>query len=305
MDDFGPAEYLCYRVLIGLERKKPRQTSRSRFHKISSFADHVLNEEFDQEPVLPRYWFMFGETLDDHAINRDIFHAPRANFWEGQEYLPSGFIQHEEFNVQAEQRQYIDKSVSTALDRHWDDNAIELRREQYQKYAPNEFIATYSELRDIIELVDLNNQTRLELFNQDLSNKQIIVNYLDDMLSHYPKEQYSDIYQQYLVWDDTMRIILDAHPDFEWFEELLNRFIRALSVVELRLHHHVNIPDDTIHSWSEDRYLELEEFKKEINEIRDQVLEGYEPDEILTEMVADSYNQTAISMISDMDIASD
>lgn len=303
MDAFGPAEYLCYRVLLGLERRKPRHTSRSRFHKISAFADHILEEDLEGDAVLPRYWFMFGETLDDHAINREIFNAPSASFWEGQEYLPARFIRPEEFQLPSESRRLIDKAVSTAVGRYWDDNAIELRREQYQKFAPNEFIATYSELRDILELVDLDSQTRLELFNKNLTNTDIISNYLDDMLASYPKEQYSDIYDEYLLWDDTMRIILEGEPNFAEFERLLNRFIRALSIVELRVHHHRNIPNDTLDSWQEDRYIENEDFRQEIKDIRDSALEGYDLQEILTDTIAESYNDTVLTMITDMDLA--
>lgn len=305
MDAFGPAEYLCYRVLVGLERRKPRHTSRSRFHKISAFADHILEEDLGGDSVLPRYWFMFGETVDDHAINRAIFNAPKASFWEGQEYLPAGIIDHEEFEVPAESKRQIDRAVSTAVGRYWDDDAIELRREQYQRFAPNEFIAAYSELRDVLELVDLDTQTRFELFNRDLSNRDIIVEYLDDMLETYPTETYADLYDEYLLWDDTMRVLLEEGPDFDQFEELLNRFIRALSIVELRVHHHRNIPNETVESWSEDRYVERQEFREETKQLRERVLEGHQLDEILAETVADSYNDAVLDMIADMDRASD
>lgn len=297
MESLGQAEYLCYRVLSGLQRRKPFQTSRTRFHKISSFADHYLNEELDQSPVLPRYWFMYGETLDDHAINRDIFHAPEAIHWEGQQYLPSGRFQLDEFEITTEKRRAIDTAVDHAVASYWDKNADELRREQYRKYAPNEFVAIYSELRDVLSVIDLQNQFRFEVFTSELSNKDVIINYLDRMLEAYPENKYSETYDAYLVWDDTVRLFLEEDPDYDEVEHLLNSFIRTLSLVELRLHHSQNIPKDTLVNWREERYADLEEFKEEIRKLRAQALEGYELNEILTEELAESFDQAVLDLI--------
>ena len=295
----GAPEYLGYQLIVKIKERSKRQISRSKFLKLNCIADRFLRDELDTDIGLPRYWYKYGEILDEQAINGEFYHAPSARGFSGQQYLTSREYEADEFDITEEERQRIeDASEWTAL-RFAKRNAEQIKSHQYRAHAPKEFIRAYSELRERLDVSNLEEQTVLGYFAEgETGNEELVIDLLDEMLLTYPKEEYSSIYDLYLRWDDTARMLVEEEG-FNALNEFLDEFIEALSKTELRFEHSKNVPEERLERWREQRDDTLEAFEQTLHKRRRGLIEGQEPSGEL-EKVASEYNEAAASLMQRM-----
>lgn len=298
--ELGPQEYLGYKLIVKIKERSKRQISRSKFLKLNCIADRFLRDELDTDIELPRYWYKYGEILDEQSINSEFYHAPAARGYEGQQYLPSRDYDEDEFNGSEETKERIDEAVEWTALRFAKRNADEIKNYQYQVQAPKEFIRAYSELRERLDISNLENQTVLGNFQPgEEGNKELVIDLLDEMLLTYPTEEYDSIYDLYLRWDDTARLLVRGDPDFEALNDFLDEFIETLSKSELRFEHSDNVPEERIERWQEERDDVLDEFEKSLEDRRRTLLEGEETSGEL-EKVAEEYNEATADLLRKM-----
>ncbi|WP_137286000.1 hypothetical protein [Halorussus salinisoli] len=275
-DDFGPSEYLCYRLLVGLDESANAAISRSKFHKLSCLTDRYLAEELDCNVGLPRYWYVYGEVVDEQSLTGDFYVAPSAKFWSGQRYLPADDVNDWEFPVPSERKARIDEAVEWAVQNFARTNAEGIQQYLYRHYVPNEFVRTYSDLRSQLKRVDLDTQYTLGDFEVGShSTRGFVVESLETMVETYPRDDYPEAYELFLEWYETVELLLEADdPDYAAIEEFLDSFVTMLSKVELRFHHRQHIPDDRIKVWENERLEAKETFARMLAEKRETLLDG-------------------------------
>jgi hypothetical protein len=254
-----------------------------------------LLEELNHDVGFPRHWYKYGEVGEPHSINREFLNAPRARFWEGQELLSDREIPITEFDISEEDQQLIWEATSKVVSKFGKLPTKELKKHQYNNDAPEPFIEAYSRLRAQFEAVDLDQQKLLPDYSQGSSST--VENLLDEMLITYPRERYDDIYELYLSWDDTMRLMCETGGTAPEMKSFLEFFVGKISEITLRFEHNRNIPEDRLDSWREEREEKIRELDEGIEETREALLEGYEPPDIL-ESVSDSFDQ---SMVEELD----
>ena len=287
--DLGPPEYLGYKMLEYLYEVDNRPVSRSKFWKLCCIADRRLLEQEGLDIGFPRYWYKYGELAATHDISREFFNAPSARFWTGQEFHPDRKIPEHEFNVSPEVREAVRKSVKRVADRFGKSSVDEIKAHQYRKQAPNEFIDAYSHLRAQFEAVNLNQQALFAEFNED-GTEGYFEDMLDEMLDTFPRRRYGEVLDLYLRWDDTMRLMLEAHADFDELHDFLDFFIERLSEIVLRFEHNSNIPPSRLEAWEEEKPSLKEQLEDHIEDVRREYLLATESRGELEE-IEDEYDE--------------
>ena len=251
-DRFGPSEYLCHAVLRRTNRVSPFDVSRTRFLVLSALANRRLLDSHDIDVSLPRYWYLFGEVVDEHALDRGFFHAPRARHWPGQRYVPAE-IPGPSFAVDPDEREAIDAAVAWTVDRLGARSTASLLAHQHREYAPNPFVREAFSLRTFLAETDLDYQHTLGDFSPDEpTTRERIVARLDRLRETYP-EEYGELEPLYVRWDRVVRQLLAGQPDFAGVRGAFESFHETLAKVELRLHHRANVPAERVEEWEDER----------------------------------------------------
>ena len=275
---YGRAEYLCYRLLVRLEESRSNAISRSKFNKLSCIADRHLQSELDHDIGFPRYWYIYGEVVDEQSLDRSFYNAPSAKFWSGQQYFPADDVSDWDFDVPRAERDLIDDAARWTVGTFARTNTDHIKTYQYREHVPNRFIRAYSELRTRLKDVDLDEQRTLGDFDvTPNSRREFVTAALDEMARTYPRDDYPEAYDLFRQWNDTVRLLIAEDPDYAAVEEFLDSFIKTLSKVEIRFHHRQNIPDERIKAWEDERLAVKDEFRTQLAAKRRELLdEGHD-----------------------------
>jgi len=294
--EFSASEYLGHQLLIRLQEEKGH-ISRSFFFKAWCLADRYIESELDFETGLPRYWYMYGEIPDETTVS-DEFYYSNTTSW-GRKYQPIYNIDLSRFDISKEEKDILDQGVRWAISRFGKRNTDFVKSLQYTEHAPNEFIRTYSELRDYLEYTDLDNQAPLQRFPEYESNQEVVEHLLDEMMITYPKEDFEEMYKLYLRWDDTARILLNSGVPFSEFEDFLDRFIEALSKVVIQISFSEDMPPNRVDRWQDERDDAKEEFADWLTTQRNELLDGRESSGLLDDL-AEPYDQSVENSMSEL-----
>lgn len=301
--DLGPSEYLFYRVLVDRDNQNDRETSRTRIHKLCCLSDRRLKETYGHDIGFPKHWDKYGRVAEEHSINRDIIFGPNANTFGGQAYYPADQVSETDFDhIDSELKEDIFRAVRETIKKHGEKTSEELQEIQYSNYSPNKFIQLYGDLRWHLAALSLEQdkpqQSTVSAFHSEPKRSEV-ERLLDEMLINFPEEEYSEIYNLYLTWDDTMRLLEenDARPREKL--DFLENFIQKLSKIVLRFEHRSDIPDYRIERWREDKPRHKQELEDQINRVRERALNGREISGVL-ESVSESYNKSVIDSINDI-----
>lgn len=297
--NFGEKEYLGYWVLRNREQFGGQPISRSVFWKLCCLTDRHLIDEYDLDIAFPRHWYKYGEVGEAHSLERNFFDAPKARFWQGQEYH-SKEIPETAFDVDKENKLRIRQAAHETVRKHEGNNAQDLKQIQYRDCRPNEFIEAYSELREYFEKLDQINegqnntkQTGLDNFGET-QDRDHIEELLDRMVTTYPREEYSDLYRLYLRWDDTMRMLVEQNRSAHEQKVFLELFVEKLSEITLRFKHNHAIPEERIEDWKEKREEKITALNEGIENTRSECLSRREQSTEL-ESIAELYDEVVIS----------
>lgn len=133
-----------------------------------------------------------------------------------------------------------------------------------------------------------------ELVSPSEDTKAEIRDYLDQLIVEYPGDQYSQMEDQFLEWEN-LSLQMVQNDLYSHLYEFMNSFLKTFSRVELRIKHNRNVPVQTQSQWKQRIPQEMEAFQDDIEAYRSVVLENREQTEVL-DMVADSYSDTVREM---------
>ena len=298
---FGEPEFLGWLLLKQLKDQSDDQISRSKFLKLCCIADRRLADTHEYDVELPRYWYMYGELANEHEFSDRFYNAPLAIGWEGQQYIPKE-LPVDAFDVSEEGLGLIPQAVRWTVNEFGRKNVEEIKRHQYEEHAENEFIRTYSELRWLLNTIDLGRQERLPNYGSGgESNEEYLKRQLDEMMAAYPddEERYDGMKRLYFRWDDTVRLMVDQAVEYSRIAEFLDDFIRTLSKVVLRFAYNQNISEERLADWEEDAAEEKSEFATHLKEVRSKHLRNRSRSTEL-DRVSDAYSQTIEEQIEQL-----
>ena len=292
--DLGASEYLVYRVLMERREQDNQETGRTKFFKLSCLADRRLIERENIEIGFPRHWYKYGEVIEEHSIDSSVIFAPSANHQNGQAYYPANQVGEADFQVEEDLKNTIYRVANAVVEEHGQKNRSQLERYQYREYAYEEFIEKYSDLRWHLSAESQareGGQQSLEILNDMPSQSEQILN---EMFLTYPENEYGELYDYFLTWDDTMRMLIeeDTHPGRQL--EFLEFFIEKLSQITLRFKYRQNIPEDRLQSWRDEKPEQVKELDAELESVRQRLIDQRPINEIFYEL-ADSYDQVILT----------
>jgi hypothetical protein len=295
MAQFGTPEYLGYRLLHRLQESRG-QVPKTVFHKFWSLADRHAREAFGVDLGVPRYWNKYGEMVDETQTTTDFFVSPSAP-WGGQAYKPVYEVSESDFDLTDEERTAVTESVQWAIERLGGRDARQLEEYQYEHYAPNEFVLSYSNLRAYLQYTDLDTQVPLTVFGDTDpdDNREIVTDLLDKMRTTYPESsrRFDQLFEVYLRWDDTARLLVEQGNNFSRLEQLLDDFVQVLSNTVLRFEYNDDISAARLDEWDAGTDSEIENFETDLRRRRETLLSERERSGVL-ESVSDSYDETVL-----------
>jgi len=296
--EFGEPEFLGWLLLKRLKEQSDDQISRSKFLKLCCITDRHLAESQEYEVGLPRYWYMYGELANEHEFSNRFYNAPLAIGWDGQQYIPKE-LPVDAFEVSEAGLEAIPEAVDWTVREFGRKTVEEIKQHQYEEFAENEFIRQYSELRWLLNTIDLGRQERLQNYGSGgESNEEYLKRQLDEMMAAYPgdEERYSEMKSLYFRWDDTVRLMVDQSAEYSRIAEFLDDFILVLSKEVLRFVSNQNISEERLLEWEEDAAEEREEFTATLKDVRSELLQGRSRSTEL-DRVSDAYSQTVDEQI--------
>ena len=294
LGDLGPPEYLLYKIAAERHEQDGRETGRTRIHKLCCLADRLLAKEYDREVGLPKYWYKYGRTISEAHLNSAVTYTPNANHFGGQAYYPANQVSESDFDHLSEDlKDDIYNAVQSVVAEHGDKTAEELEEYQYQHFAPDDFVVAYADLRWYLNTISQDeDQHRLTQFVGP-DEKTHIEDLLDEMLANFDEEQYSELYDIYLDWDDTMRLLVDIGRSPRELHDFTESFIEGAARIILRFEENSNIDSDTLEEWSEEKEKVHRDLRNRVTQKRKEALSERQSTSTL-DSVANSYN-TAIS----------
>ncbi len=93
------------------------------------------------------------------------------------------------------------------------------------------------------------------------------------MVESYPVQEYEEMYDLFLRWEDTVRMMLDSSPDYGEIEEFLDQFIETLSKVVLRFEHSQGISEERREKWQSQAETQKADFERLLRERRKSILQ--------------------------------
>lgn len=296
--DLGASEYLVYRVLMERREQDNKETGRTKFFKLACLTDRRLQEEEGMDIGFPRHWYKYGEVVEEHSVDQSVIFAPSANHQEGQAYYPANQVGETDFSLDEELKNAIFRTANAVVQEHGQKNRKQLEQYQYREYADEEFIKNYGDLRWHLSAESQareGGQQSLDAFDDGPSQTERL---LDEMFLTYPEEEYDELYEYFLTWDDTMRMLIeeDAHPGRQL--AFLEFFIEKLSQITLRFRYKQHIPEERLESWQEERPSHIEELDTKLESVRQDLIDQRPTGEIFYQL-ADSYDETILTNPND------
>lgn len=292
--EYDAHDFLCYQLLEQLNdaQRDGRSVTRTQFLKITPIADRILSDEYDRNVGLPRYWYMYGEVLNEKPLSGGYYTTTDAP-WGGKAVELAPGVDSDAFDVGNELRRDVHEVARRLASNFANERTDQLKAYQYQEYAPTEFVTAFDGFRSFISDTD-QQSTTLSSFTpgeNSYSRETEAQELLDDVLAEYPEDTYDEMDDVFLEWEDTTRLLLEQEASFDTIESLLSDFWETFSKVELRLRHEQNTPREQKVQWVDERDSVKREFRDRLTELREDLLADREPSSEL-DSVADSYSET-------------
>lgn len=300
LGELGPPEYLLYHVLLARDKQDDSETGRTNTHKLCVLADRKLRSEYDRDIGLPTYWYRYGKKLSETDLNTAVAHSPRSDKTYGYSYYPAEQISDSDFeHLEEDLKDDIFQAVQEVVDNHGEKTIEELEEYQYQNFSPNDFVEAYGDLRwHLAQFVVDDEQRTLTKF-LDEEQKSTIEDHLDRMLATFPTEEYDEIHNIYLEWDDTIRILHEEGYSPRALKEFTELFIEGLAKCVLRFKDNENIPEHRLSEWESEKEEALKDLQSRIRRKRKEVLRNRRGSDIINR-VAEPYNETIFEEMEDL-----
>jgi hypothetical protein len=270
------------------------------FHKFWSLSDRYATEELGVNLGVPRYWYKYGELVDEASVD-DGFFVEASAPWGGRACKPV-YEAEGDFDTTPRERRAVRETAEWVLERFGDKSAQQLEAYQYEQYAPNEFVSAYSDLRRALQYTDLDEQTPLSTFDPDRPNDNhgLVASQLDRMVDTYPDDDpaFDPLFDVFLRWEDTARLLIEQGREFARLEAFLDEFVQAISEAVLRHHFAVGVDEERVDQWRTNAAASVEAFEEVVRDWRTDLLESRDRSGVL-QSVSETYDETVLDGLTD------
>lgn len=299
--DFGPSAYLCRQILAQMDRASDgnKIIYETEFNKLCYLAYKELEEEgYAGEVTLPMRWYQFGmELWGQPEAYGVIYQSDDRGTRVTQQTLSESV-----FDVRDELQDAIIK-VARQLAGEYKSvyGTDKIVADSYEDYAPTEFVREYHEFRSVLEGLE-EGQSSLASFANERSPKDHISTVrplLERLVESYPRSTYDEAYTLFRRWDSVMRQ-LAKNGNLDAMKSLARDFWEMFSRVELRIHHHIDIPSNDQADWIVERPRHMEAFEETLKQYRQIALEGRDDTDHI-DRVSASFSEAVRSIANESD----
>lgn len=299
--DFGPSAYLCHQILEQMDRASDgnKIVYETEFNKICYLGYKELEKEgYADDIELPMRWYQFGMELWGQP---EAFGVIYQGDERGARVTPQA-LSEKAFDIQNELQEAIFKVARQLAGKYKHTYGTDkIVNDSYDDYAPTEFIIEFHEFRSVFDKLE-EGQASLASFTSDASPADHISTvrpYMERLVETYPRSKYDEAYTLFRRWDSITRQ-LAKNGDIEAMEALASEFWEMFSRVELRIHHHIDIPSNDQADWILERPRHKEAFEETLGEYRQIAIDGRDDTNHL-DRVSANYSKAVRSIANESD----
>lgn len=240
--------------------------NKTHFFKLMNLLDTRLKTQ-KIDIGLPGYWYQYGFYIEPQFLDAVLPRKFSEQYMRGNCIYPSR-LSKDSSNMAP----HIKNAIDSVINNLWKQFGYQsgygqlAKDESYKVNAPYKFNTIFQEYIEIVNRKEVG----------FASKKEMLESILDNLLSEFPENDYPELYDIYLEWDDTTRLILDYVPAGKIQNETVNAlkdlFWKTYSK-GVRLQHNQNIPvDNLVNKWREEYEILVPDVYKIIEDIRKNVL---------------------------------
>lgn len=240
--------------------------NKTHFFKLMNLLDTRLKTQ-DIDIGLPGYWYQYGFYVELPFFDAVLPRKFSEQYMRGNCMYPSR-LSKDSYNIAS----HIKNTIDSVINNLWNQFGYQsgygqlAKDESYKVNAPYKFNTIFQEYLEIVNRKEVG----------FASKKEILEPILNNLLSEFPENDYPELYDIYLEWDDTTRLILDCVPA----GKIQNDVVKALKDLfwktyskGVRIQHNQNIPiDNLVNKWREEYDILVPDVYNSIEDIRKKVL---------------------------------
>ena len=235
---------------------------RLHFYKMMDILDTKLQDK-EIDIKYPNYWYKYGSVTDFSYLDQIIPNGFSGRYIDNENILfPKSHRRN--YDVDPKKQLTINSTINS-LCKHYqykEDYGELLKKESYKLNSPYTFNTTFQEY---IKIVVNQGQSTLT------PREEILESLLNKLLSEFPEDDFPEILDLNLLWDDTTRLVLDYVED-RWSKDyylniLMNLFWDSYSK-GIRSIFNKYFPSEYVLKWKEEYEISILEVDKKIGELR-------------------------------------
>ena len=257
-------EYVFDTLLKTFNPDRKPIMKRLHFFKMMDLLDSRLKIQ-NIDIKYPSYWYKYGAVADFSTLDMVIPHGFRSRYYANNENVLFPYPARRTYNIDKSVRRTIDQIIKMICGqyKYKSDYGTLLKKDSYKINSPYKYNTIF---QDYINAVD--NQ------NSVTSKVEILESLLDKLLHEFPEDDYPELIDINLEWDDTTRLVLSSLEGMQQRDitkSLMNIFWDLYSK-GIRIKHNQNIPDEMVDMWAKEYENTLPIAYEQIESIRKNVL---------------------------------
>ena len=241
------------------------------FFKLMNLLDTRLKTQ-GVNIKLPGYWYKYGFYVDFNFLDAVLPRKFSENYVLYGKIVPALHTRRD-YGIEAD----IKHKINLTIRRLWDQYGFKpnygakAKKDSYEINAPYKFNSIFQGYIETVKRKEVGL----------ISRKEQLEPLLDNLLNTFSEDDFPELFDVYLEWDDTTRLIVDCIPNkdqYSLINYLMESFWGAYSN-GVRIRHHQNIPDNKILVKWEKTYEEsIPVLYKQIEDIREDIFsKHYKP----------------------------
>ncbi|OUJ18870.1 hypothetical protein AMET1_0521 [Methanonatronarchaeum thermophilum] len=260
-------KYSIESLLEEIDPERKGYVSTTRFFKLI-FLVHKKLQEKNINIGLPYFWYLYGPVCIEKKLPEGDYVKRKGS------YLPT--------KHKKEPSKKVEKKIQRTIEKISHDykgtKTDEIVDNVYQKYAPYEFQLNFRKFRGILNVKEMD--VAMEFAGKENRNK-ILIEKLDQMLHSFPEEDFREIYNQFLQWENVMRYLADKGFNTEekkFMKDFSDKFWELFCKL-LRIKKYSKIDKYIIKKWKNSfKQKDFEEYKFDIQKFKNKFYtEMYKP----------------------------
>lgn len=237
------------------------------FYKMMDILDTRLQKQ-GIDIGYPKYWYRYGSVADVGVLSQRIS-VGFSPYLDGDFILPYPYTK--SYDVDVNIKSKINSTVSHICKQYqYKENYGQLLKEEsYRLNSPYKFNTIFQDLLDSVK--SLNNSRQTTLYTET----EIIEPLLDCLSAEFPEENYPELLDMYLAWDDTARLILhhvkSSGSKHIYLDKITEIFWITYSNA-IKIDYNQHIPKENIKAWEEEYLKSIAPSLIEIEAIRKKII---------------------------------